>query len=201
MAECFIYGQSGGNSTNNTLILFEGKEDDYILADSFTGFSPLYSDGVTIGGDTGIIQFNGQGSYEKYGQQIAKAYSIYAEEAQYTDSVVICSNEEIDLTDYHMICCEFYGYCDYPSSSMTLKQRELTGAYFKIDQPATLPESKKAYDWSDWDNVNANCFKNGKYYYNISNITGKHYICFGIWHGNYADGYTNGIKIYKLFLI
>lgn len=188
-------------TTLDKKVLFEGFEDTYTLLDGFTGFSPLYSDGVVAGGDTDIVQSNGLGVTEKYGQKLAKAWSISGAEAQYTDSAVLCSNEEIDLTNYNMICCEFYGYCDQSKNYITLQDRELMASYFKIDKPTSLPQSNIQYDWSEWDNVNMTCYQNGKYYFDISNITGSHFICFGAWHGAYEVGYSNGIKIYKLFLI
>ena len=40
-----------------------------------------------------------------------------------------------------------------------------------------------------------------KYYFDVSQISGKHYLNFGIYHGNYNNGKTNGIKIYKMTLI
>ena len=190
MADCFINRQ-GGNGKSQPLVLFEGTDEGYSLADGFTGFSK-YSQGVA---DINIDKTVDTTTESQYGYRIAKPWSIDGAEANYTDSVVVSSNEPIDLTNHNTVCIDFYGYCDYGSTS------NLMGAYFKIDKPDILPQSKVAYDWTGWDDMCMYYRKYGKYYFDVSQLTGKHDLCFGIFHGTYQTGYTNGIKIYKMTLI
>ena len=177
------------------LILFEGTDDGYTLADGFTGFSQ-YSQG---GADIAITQYIDTMNESQYGYRIAKAWSIDGKNANYTDSVIISSNELVDLTNYNTVCIDFHGHCDYSTSNMSKANN--MAAYFRIDRPDILPQSKVAYDWSGWDNMGMNYRKRGKYYFDVSHLTGKHYLCFGIFHGTYDIGYTNGIKIYKMTLM
>ena len=192
MADCFIV-RCGGKPDKfvQPVTLFEGTDDSYTLADGFTGFS-LYSQGVA---DISINKTVDTTTESQYGYRIAKPWSIDGSEANYTDSVVVSSNEPIDLTNHNTVCIDFYGHCDYGNTS------NLMGAYFKIDKPDSLPQSKVAYDWTGWDNMCMYYRKYGKYYFDVSQLTGKHDLCFGIFHGTYQTGYTNGIKIYKMTLI
>ena len=196
MADCFIVRRGGKpDKFVQPLVLFEGTDDSYTLADGFTGFS-LYSQGVT---DININKTVDATTESQYGYRIAKPWSINGAEANYTDSIVVSSNELIDLTNYNTICIDFYGHCDYSTSDMSYAND--MAAYFKIDRPDILPQSKVAYDWSGWDNMGMNYHKRSKYYFDVSQLTGKHDLCFGIFHGTYQTGYTNGIKIYKMTLV
>lgn len=194
MADCFIT-RRGGDGKSQPLVLFEGTDEGYSLADGFTGFSQ-YSQG---GADIAITKRIDTTNESQYGYRIAKSWSIDGEKANYTDSVIISSNELVDLTNYNTVCVDFYGYCDYSTSNMS--DANDMAAYFRVDLPKTLPQSNKAYDWSGWDNMRMNYRKRGKYYFDVSHLTGKHHLYFGIFHGKYDVGYTNGIKIYKMTLV
>ena len=135
----------------------------------------------------------------QYGYRIGKPWSINGAEGNYTDSIIFSSNEPIDLTNHNTVCIDFYGHCDYKTSDMS--RANDMAAYFRVDLPKTLPQSKVAYDWTGWDNMGMNYHKRGKYYFDVSHLTGKHDLCFGIFHGTYDIGYTNGIKIYKMTLM
>ena len=198
MADCFITRQ-GGNGKSQPLVLFEGTDVGYSLVDGFTGFSAYYTD-TSAGADTAITQGIDTSTESRYGYRIAKAYSISDSGANYTDSAVISSNEEIDLTPYSMLLVDFYGYCDNSEISY-VTSANMMAAYFRVDRPDKLPQSNTAYDWTDWDNMGMSYHKNSKYYFDVSQLTGKHYLCFGIYHGKYATGYTNGIKLYKMSLM
>lgn len=194
------YGELIGNiqSGASVLILFEGTDEGYTLADGFTGFSEYYIDTQTRA-ESGIGKLKDTSNESQYGYRIGKSYSSQASEANYTDSAVIVSNELIDLTNYNAVCIDFYGTCDY--NGLSTSDSKKMGAYFRIDKPVNLPQSKKSYDWSDWDNMLMYYQKYGRYYFDISQLTGKHHLCFGIYHGTYSSGYTNGIKIYKMMLM
>ena len=199
MADCFIVRCSGSPAkVVPPLVLFEGTDKGYSLADGFTGFSAYYTD-TSAGGIAYVTQNVDATTESKYGYLITKAWSINGSDANYTDSAVISSNEAIDLTDFNTICVDFYGYSDYSTTSMSAANDMAT--YFRIDHPETLPQSKIAYDWMGWDNMFMNYKKYGKYYFDISKISGKHYLSFGVFHGSYQVGFTNGIKIYKITLV
>lgn len=196
MGECFLINGSGGSSKSDVqpVTLFEGHNNDYFLADGFTGFSEYHTDTPTPT-ECLISKWQNTSDESQYGYRIGKPYSSQASESNYMDSAVIVSNEPIDLTNYNAICIYFYGTCDYNSSS------DKMGAYFRIDTPDILPQSNVSYDWSPWDNMFMYYRKYGRYYYDVSQVTGEHHLCFGIYHGTYHIGYTNGIKIYKMMLM
>ncbi len=191
----FNRAAKGGDIKLQPLVLFQGTDEGYSLADGFTGFSQ-YSQGVA---DININKTVDATTESQYGYRIAKPWSINGAEANYTDSVIVSSNELVDLTNYNTICIDFYGHCDCNISTMS--NANDMAAYFRVDLPKTLPQSKVAYDWTGWDNMCMHYRKYGKYYFDVSHLTGKHDLCFGIFHGTYDIGYTNGIKIYKMALI
>lgn len=197
--ECpFKVRQKGGDITIQPIVLFEGTDEGYLLADGFTGFSAYYTD-TPAGANLAINQTIDKSKESKYGYRLAKAYSISGGDANYTDSAVISSNEMIDLTNYSKIYIEFYGHSDLDTTY--IPDGKKMAAYFRIDRPDTLPQSNTAYDWTDWDNMYMNYRSYGRYYFDISELIGAHYLCFGIFHGDYDVGYTNGIKIYKITLM
>ena len=200
MADCFImkHNRVGGDGNVQPLVLFEGSDAGYTLAGGFTGFSEYYTD-TPAWANIEITQLIDSSTESQYGYKIAKSFSADSATGNYTDSAVISSNEEIDLTPYSMLLIDFYGFCNYDISYVS--DAEKMAAYFKIDRPDILPQSKIAYDWTGWDNIGMSYHRNGKYYFDISQISGKHYLSFGIYHGNYNVGKTNGIKIYKMTLI
>lgn len=203
MAECFIYGQSDGGSSESSgepLILFEGREDGYSFADGLTGFKEYYPDDKTAVGGVRLDNIvNAQQTDELYGLRIEKSYSGGSGESNYKDSAVFLSNEKIDLSAYKFICFEFYGHCDYSTTADNIEN--YIGAYFMINAPENMPQSNVVYDWDGWNKIPYVYHRKGMYYFDISQIDGEHFITFGIYHGNYSIGYTNGIKIYKMFLI
>lgn len=194
MADCFIIKRNSGDTKKQPLVLFESNEDGCTLADGFTGFFLYYTDINPIM-NVFMSTRKDSASEAKYGYVLEKSYGISHPNGNYTDSGIIASKEPIDLTNYNSICIDFYGTCDYDSTS------KLMGAYFKIGKPDVLPQSKVAYDWTGWDDMYMNYRKYGKYYFDVSQLTGKHDLCFGIYHGNYSGGYSNGIKIYKMTLM
>lgn len=190
--------KKGGDVHQQPLVLFEGSDAGYTLAVGFTGFSAYYTD-TPAGADLAINQTIDKSKESKYGYRLAKAYSISGGDANYTDSAVISSNEEIDLTNYSKLYIDFYGHSDLDTTY--IPDGKKMAAYFRIGRPDTLPQSDTAYDWTGWDNMFMNYRSYGRYYFDISELIGAHYLCFGIFHGNYDVGYTNGIKIYKITLM
>ena len=189
---------AGQGADVQPLVLFQGTDEGYSLADGFTGFSGYYTD-TPAWANIEITQLIDSSTESQYGYKIAKSFSANSATGNYTDSAVISSNEEIDLTPYNMLLIDFYGFCNYDIS--TVSSAEEMAAYFKIDRPDILPQSKIAYDWTGWDNVGMSYHRSGKYYFDVSQISGKHYLSFSIYHGDYNEGKTNGIKIYKMTLV
>ena len=73
MADCFIVRRGGKpDKFVQPLVLFEGTDDSYTLADGFTGFS-LYSQGVA---DININKTVDATTESQYGYRIAKPWSI-----------------------------------------------------------------------------------------------------------------------------
>ena len=195
MAECYITRRGVVDShKEQPKVLFEGFADNYVFADCLTGLSSCCA---PISSTINLNKVIDATTDDIYGMNLLKSWSIdeNTELSPRIDSMIYSTNETIDLTGYNAICIDLYGFCDYESSTNRL------GAYFRIDRPETSIESGVPYDWTGWDNMYIYYRQRGRYFYDISQITGNHYLCFGIYHGTYSTGYTNGIRVYKITLM
>lgn len=204
LARSFKRVKKGGDVHQQPLVLFQGTDEGYSLADGFTGFSVYYTDTLPTEEERITISqicADDSTTESRYGYLISKIKSIDNSDYNYTDSAVISSNEMVDLTNYKTLCIDFYGLASYNTITGTEKDNISNSAYFRIDRPDTLPQSHISYDWTGWDNMGMYYRNHNKYYFDVSQISGAHYLCFGIFHGNYSKYYLNGIKIYKITLM
>ena len=195
---------AGQGADVQPLVLFQGTDEGYSLADGFTGFSVYYTDTLPTEEERITISqicADDSTTESRYGYLISKIKSINNSDYNYTDSAVISSNEMVDLTNYKTLCIDFYGLASYNTIAGDEKDNISNSAYFRIDRPDTLPQSHISYDWTGWDNMGMYYRNHNKYYFDVSQISGAHYLCFGIFHGNYSEHYLNGIKIYKITLL
>ena len=200
----FKRAAKGGDIKLQPLVLFQGTDEGYSLADGFTGFSVYYTDTLPTEEERITISqicADDSTTESRYGYLISKIKSIDNYDYNYTDSAVISSNEMVDLTNYKTLCIDFYGLASYNTTAGDEKDNISNSAYFRIDRPDTLPQSHISYDWTGWDNMGMYYRNHNKYYFDVSQISGAHYLCFGIFHGNYSKYYLNGIKIYKITLM
>lgn len=135
------------------------------------------------------------GALGRFALVFEKAGSLAYGGSNYIDSALFSSNEEVDLTNYNYILIDFLSTSNWSDSTFD----NFGGAYFRIDEPENLPQSEIAYDWSDWDMLADNRLQ-GLFCKDISIISGKHKLCFGVCHGTYTGGYSNALGILNIIL-
>lgn len=133
--------------------------------------------------------------------RLSKAYRLEDSEDNYTDAIIIRSNEQINLSGYSKLRILAFAFTNYVG---------LDGkVYFEVGEPgAAVPG--KAYDFSAWklvgscDGFSTNYSEPGvpKWYeVDVSALGGNQYLNFGIYHGSQVYAYTSYFDIHKIILI
>lgn len=164
------------------------------------------------GGLTGFQRVAGNQPYSGIGSEaytsgakvlrLSKAYRLEDSEDNYTDAIIIRSNEQINLSGYSKLRILAFAFTNYVGG--------LDGkVYFEVGEPgAAVPG--KAYDFSAWklvgscDGFSTNYSEPGvpKWYeINISTLSGNQYLNFGVYHGSQVYAYTSYFDIHKIILI
>lgn len=198
MSDCFITrrGFNKTKSNGNILTLFKDGE----MINGLSSFKYLNTPT-----DSGIIKYHVGDSHMVNGLKVnlTGSMAIYKSNPYNSynpDSIIISTNEKIDLTNYNYIMFSFLSGNNY-SSSFNLNN--YGGGYFRIDEPENLPVNNTAYDWDSqgWDTVFTQNLVTNVFVKDISNVKGQHYLCFGLCHGQYTGGYTSYFAFNNLFLI
>ena len=163
------------------------------------------------GGLTGFRRIAGNQPYSGIGSEaytsgakvlrLSKAYRLEDSEDNYTDAIIIRSNEQISLSGYSKLRILALAFVNYTG---------LDGkVYFEVGEPgAAVPG--KAYDFSAWklvgscDGFSTNYSEPGvpKWYeVDVSALGGNQYLNFGIYHGSQVYAYTSYFDIHKIILI
>lgn len=183
----------GGNVKAEPLVLLKATETDCILSGGLTGFTVLneqdnsskaYFSDNHFGVDFGVKSL----ILEKIGR--------FIDDGNYFDSGIFSTAEKIDLTNYNTVTVDFYYLTNYSSSYVS----SLGNPFFKLDLPEDIPQKNIVYDWSGWEDMHGYNRQYGRYYMDISKISGKHELCFGVQHGSYSNGYNNLLVISKITL-
>lgn len=164
-----------------------------------------------LGGLTGFQRVAGNQPYSGIGSEaytsgakvlrLSKAYRLEDSEDNYTDAIIIRSNEQINLSGYSKLRILAFAFTNYVG---------LDGkVYFEVGEPgAAVPG--KAYDFSAWklvgscDGFSTNYSEPGvpKWYeVDVSALSGNQYLNFGIYHGSQVYAYTSYFDIHKIILI
>ncbi|MGN1340308.1 MAG: hypothetical protein ACI4WS_08445 [Oscillospiraceae bacterium] len=119
-----------------------------------------------------------------------KSNSISNSSDGYTDTLIVRTNEKVNLTGYTKLRLTMF---------LGKNLSGLTGRmYFKIGEPAAA-EQKTAYDFSDWQLVDGNAAfvssydKPGSFAdidIDISELSGEQYLNFAVYHGTENTVYT-----------
>ena len=163
------------------------------------------------GGLTGFRRIAGNQPYSGIGSEaytsgakvlrLSKAYRLEDSEDNYTDAIIIRSNEQINLSGYSKLRILAFAFTNYAG---------LDGkVYFEVGEPgAAVPG--KAYDFSAWklvgscDGFSTNYSEPGTpkwYEVDVSALGGNQYLNFGIYHGSQVYAYTSYFDIHKIILI
>lgn len=133
--------------------------------------------------------------------RLSKSFGLADSEDNYTDAIIIRSNEQISLSGYSKLRILALAFVNYTG---------LDGkVYFEVGEPgAAVPG--KAYDFSAWklvgscDGFSTNYSEPGvpKWYeVDVSALGGNQYLNFGIYHGSQVYAYTSYFDIHKIILI
>lgn len=133
--------------------------------------------------------------------RLSKSFGLADSEDNYTDAIIIRSNEQINLSGYSKLRILAFAFTNYVG---------LDGkVYFEVGEPgAAVPG--KAYDFSAWklvgscDGFSTNYSEPGvpKWYeVDVSALGGNQYLNFGIYHGSQVYAYTSYFDIHKIILI
>lgn len=133
--------------------------------------------------------------------RLSKSFGLADSEDNYTDAIIIRSNEQINLSGYSKLRILAFAFTNYAG---------LDGkVYFEVGEPgAAVPG--KAYDFSAWkpvgncDGFSTNYSEPGTpkwYEVDVSALGGNQYLNFGIYHGSQVYAYTSYFDIHKIILI
>ena len=163
------------------------------------------------GGLTGFRRIAGNQPYSGIGSEaytsgakvlrLSKAYRLEDSEDNYTDAIIIRSNEQINLSGYSKLRILALAFTNYVG---------LDGkVYFEVGEPgAAVPG--KVYDFSAWKLVGScggfstNYSEPGTpkwYEVDLKALSGNQYLNFGVYHGSQVYAYTSYFDIHKIILI
>ncbi len=184
-----------GISVTADLVLFTGLNGQWQFGGGLTGFTKRGPESQNHSGLDKINCTSGAAA-----AQLSKSYGPSNSIDGRTNAVVIQSNEKIDLTKYRKLRVQAVLFRNYSS---------LTGAaYFRTGAPAAV-QSGTAYDFSGWvklgdcDIVSQNYAAPGTpvwYEVDISQLSGAHYLSFGVSHGTESLIYTTYMDIHQIVL-
>ncbi len=184
-----------GISVTADLVLFTGLNGQWQFGGGLTGFTKRGPESQDHSGLDKINCTSGAAA-----AQLSKSYGPSNSIDGRTNAVVIQSNEKIDLTKYNKLRVQAVLFRNYSS---------LTGAaYFRTGAPAAV-QSGTAYDFSGWvklgdcDIVSQNYAAPGTpvwYEVDISQLSGEHYLSFGVSHGTESLIYTTYMDIHQIVL-
>ncbi len=184
-----------GISVTADLVLFTGLNGQWQFGGGLTGFTKRGPESQNHSGLDKINCTSGAAA-----AQLSKSYGPSNSIDGRTNAVVIQSNEKIDLTKYNRLRIQAVLFRNYSSLS--------GAAYFRTGAPAAV-QSGTAYDFSGWvklgdcDIVSQNYAAPGTpvwYEVDISQLSGAHYLSFGVSHGAESLVYTTYMDIHQIVL-
>lgn len=189
MSDCFITRRGFNKTNSNLLLLLQNGE----TVNGLTGFTFL-----NHANDSGAKKSKGEDGYigliEPFYYTMYKANSY---DSNNPDSLIMSTNEKIDLTNYNYIMFSFFSSTNYGYGNYS----DFGGGYFRIDEPKNLPVVNTPYNWDGWDTVFTLNQVINLFIKDISDIKGRHNLCFGICHGKDNPSYINYFSINNLILV
>ena len=176
--------------------LFDGTGGAWSYSGGLTGFRRIAGNQPYSGIDSEAYYTSGAKVL-----RLSKAYRLEDSEDNYTDAIIIRSNEQISLSGYSKLRILAFAFTNYAG---------LDGkVYFEVGEPgAAVPG--KAYDFSAWklvgscDGFSTNYSEPGTpkwYEADVSALGGNQYLNFGVYHGSQVYAYTSYFDIHKIILI
>ena len=176
--------------------LFDGTGGAWSYSGGLTGFRRIAGNQPYSGIDSEAYYTSGAKVL-----RLSKGYRLEDSEDNYTDAIIIRSNEQINLSGYSKLRILALAFTNYVG---------LDGkVYFEVGEPgAAVPG--KAYDFSAWKLVGScggfstNYSEPGTpkwYEVDLKALSGNQYLNFGVYHGSQVYAYTSYFDIHKIILI
>ena len=183
MADCFIFGQGGGNKVsdiNLTPLLVNGTYNENFL----TGFTRNDSDAKCV---------DNYDYYSTRGTGFFKPYGISNSNGGYLDSHVYRSDEPINWDNFSYVII---------TNGIGRDTNSIKGKGYVRIGDVPVPESHVPYDWTDWTQI-GDCDTQAvnTIMIPVSDITGKKHLNIGIYHDDGSSSYTVTMVIYSIYLI
>ena len=176
--------------------LFDGTGGAWSYSGGLTGFRRIAGNQPYSGIDSEAYYTSGAKVL-----RLSKAYRLEDSEDNYTDAIIIRSNEQINLSGYSKLRILALAFTNYAG---------LDGkVYFESGEPGAASPGK-VYDFSAWklvgscDGFSTNYSEPGTpkwYEADVSALGGNQYLNFGVYHGSQVYAYTSYFDIHKIILI
>ena len=176
--------------------LFDGTGGAWSYSGGLTGFRRIAGNQPYSGIDSEAYYTSGAKVL-----RLSKAYRLEDSEDNYTDAIIIRSNEQINLSGYSKLRILAFAFTNYAG---------LDGkVYFESGEPGAASPGK-VYDFSAWklvgscDGFSTNYSEPGTpkwYEADVSALGGNQYLNFGVYHGSQVYAYTSYFDIHKIILI
>lgn len=176
--------------------LFDGTGGAWSYSGGLTGFRRIAGNQPYSGIDSEAYYTSGAKVL-----RLSKAYRLEDSEDNYTDAIIIRSNEQISLSGYSKLRILAFAFTNYAG---------LDGkVYFESGEPGAASPGK-VYDFSAWklvgscDGFSTNYSEPGTpkwYEADVSALGGNQYLNFGVYHGSQVYAYTSYFDIHKIILI
>ena len=176
--------------------LFDGTGGAWSYSGGLTGFQKVAGNQPYSGIDSEAYYTSGAKVL-----RLSKAYRLEDSEDNYTDAIIIRSNEQINLSGYSKLRILALAFTNYAG---------LDGkVYFESGEPGAASPGK-VYDFSAWklvgscDGFSTNYSEPGTpkwYEADVSALGGNQYLNFGVYHGSQVYAYTSYFDIHKIILI
>ena len=176
--------------------LFDGTGGAWSYSGGLTGFRRIAGNQPYSGIDSEAYYTSGAKVL-----RLSKAYRLEDSEDNYTDAIIIRSNEQINLSGYSKLRILALVFTNYAG---------LDGkVYFESGEPGAASPGK-VYDFSAWklvgscDGFSTNYSEPGTpkwYEADVSALGGNQYLNFGVYHGSQVYAYTSYFDIHKIILI
>ena len=176
--------------------LYDGLNGSWMFSGGFSGFTKVTNVNQPMSGDSSITYTSGEKVI-----RLSKSYSLNDYNDNYTDTIVLRSNEQINLTGYKTLRV---------LATAFKNDSALTGSvYFKWGGASGAVQQEQ-YDFGEWTNVTScdtiatdyNAPGTAQWYdIDISDVNGNQYLNFAVYHGTQVSGYTTYFDIQQMILV
>lgn len=177
-------------------VLYNGLDGSWEFSGGLTGFTTIKNSAQDKSGQDYVTYTTGEKVI-----RLSKSYRLTDAEDNYTDAIVVRTNEKLNLTGYSKIRILALAYKNYSS---------LAGNVYICSGEPAAAQTKTAYSFGGWGyicscNVYSSNYTNPGtpqwYEIDINALSGNQYLNFGLYHGTETTACTVYFDIQKIILI